>query len=154
MTKALLLVTMVWAGTLSGGGLAAGAPDSLSQWAALSRTATAITGDIQLDDSKVVFANGVTIGLRLVEDDAGSGTKLYQVTPGANPVLLNGNYLCGPTAVNYVLTQVSGDAPGQRELSFSVYRYPGTLTLADLPLSADAPPDRSLCAIYHYVSAA
>ena len=124
--------------------------DHAIHWQALSRTASAITGDIALTDAKLRFGNGAWIGLTLLERDVSNGIALYRILDQANPPLLNGNRLCGAEPPDYLTTHVAGDASGQRELSLHVYRYAGQLKIADLPLRADGPPEQSLCAIYNY----
>jgi hypothetical protein len=120
-------------------------------WAPLSTTATAITGQIELADQRLTFANGAYLPLALLEHDAQSGLSLYQVTSPDNPVLLNGNLLCGQKPVDYLTVQVTDAAAGQSDMQLTAYYYPQQLRLSQLPLQDQDDPYRSMCALYTYV---
>lgn len=125
-------------------------PTTPQTWQAMSRTATGITGDIIVTRDDIVFKNGASIQIKAVDQNFETGTTLYQVTSKNNPVLLNGNLLCGEAPVNYLTLQRS--EPGQAaDLSMTVYYYPETLRLRDLPLSDQSDTTRSMCAIYNYI---
>jgi hypothetical protein len=117
------------------------------RWLAMSRTATAITGDIALDNHTIVFQNGAQIQIKAIENRSADGLTLYRVLSRTNPELLNGNTLCASEPVDYLTVQMSS-----REMSLTVYRYPDELVLAQLPLPTTASPERSLCAIYNYTA--
>jgi len=118
-----------------------------TRWLAMSRTATAITGDIDLNNHAIVFQNGAQIQIKAIEKRPTDGLTLYRVLSRTNPELLNGNTLCASEPVDYLTVQLSS-----REMSLTVYRYPDELVLAQLPLPTTASPERSLCAIYNYTA--
>lgn len=118
----------------------------------MSRTATAITGDITLTDTRLTFSNQAFISLEPIEQDPETGQTLFKVTSGDNPELLNGNLLCGQNPVDYLVVQTSQASPGQSEMQLTAYYYPDKLRLSDLPLGGDD-LERTLCALYTYVSA-
>lgn len=73
-----------------------------AHWTATSRTATAITGNITTCPGTLTFGNGKKLKLQYVGDRKGSwafggadSAKIYSVSPPSDPVLLNGNTLCG-----------------------------------------------------------
>jgi hypothetical protein len=89
---------------------AAGIPE---RWSASSHTATAITGDVQFSPSQITFENGKALPLTLFEkassfkDDIEGGVMadIYKVVTPADPILLNGNRLCGgakPLPVTFI----------------------------------------------------
>ena len=113
------------------------------RWTATSRTATAITGDIDLSPTKLVAA-GKTFPLTVAADVGAFGTsagpkpaRVMRVTREVNPVLLRGNTLCSPAA-RWIALYRSDAGKG--------------LTLA--VFSGQAQPhgedDPSLCATYYY----
>ena len=122
-----------------------------TQWQALSRTASGITGDITLTDTELKFANKASISISPVEHDADTGQTLFRVTSKTNPELLNGNLLCGSQPVDYLVVQISGDVPGQSEMQLMAYYYPEQLQLKDLPLKDKDDIKRQMCALYTYV---
>jgi uncharacterized protein YecT (DUF1311 family) len=68
-------------------------------WTATSTTSTAITGDIVTSDDRIAFAGGAELGLQSVGSDR---PGIYRVDPPANPVLENGNRLCGDDAPTFI----------------------------------------------------
>ncbi|AWB33171.1 hypothetical protein [Orrella marina] len=122
-----------------------------SNWVALSTTAMAITGDIRLSDNELQFSNGVSIYLDLLEHEPQTGQTLFGLKDRANPVLLNGNLLCGQKPVDYLVIQVSDGLSGQPDMQMMAYYYPGHLHLAQLPLKDQNDPERMMCALYTYV---
>jgi hypothetical protein len=71
-------------------------------WAALSKTAQSITGDVTFTPQRITFQNGQSLPLVLVgavpgfqEMGATVTVTLYRVTAPADPKLLRGNRLCG-----------------------------------------------------------
>ena len=128
--------TLLAAAFLVSGSAASYAQDDV--WKASSTTATAVTGDITLGTDRIVFANGESIRLVPVEGRRG----VFKVDPPANPVLMNGNRLCGEEDVRYVvLAQGSNDS-----LFMKVFEGP------DVPLEAvaDPNPQQGTCATYSF----
>lgn len=125
-------------------------------WQPLSRTATGITGQITLEDTKITFGNQASMSLALLEHDEQTGQTLFRVTSRDNPALLNGNLLCGQAPVDFLVVQIDQAQPGQSEMQLTAYYYPDTLRLSDLPLGGALGSNdlaRTLCALYTYVSA-
>lgn len=128
--------TLLAAVLLVSGSAASHAQDDV--WKASSNTATAVTGDITLGTDRIVFANGENITLVPVEGRRG----VCKVDPPANPVLMNGNRLCGEQDVTYVvLAQGSNDS-----LFMKVFEG------ADAPMEAvaDPEPQKGTCATYNF----
>lgn len=82
--------------------MAASARSGVERWSAASKTATAITGDIQLSPTRLIMANGAMLPLAVDSDPKAFGTssgpqaaRILKVTKPADPKLLNGNTLCG-----------------------------------------------------------
>lgn len=75
---------------------------------AISNTAMAITGDIEFDDFEIVFENGEKlvfdelVGDTFMVSGEEVGASVYSVRDPADPVLNNGNRLCGNGDVTYV----------------------------------------------------
>ncbi len=112
-------------------------------WSATSRTATAITGDIDLSPTKLVAA-GKTFPLAIAADVAAFGTsggpkpaRIMRVTREANPVLLRGNTLCSPAA-RWIALYRSDAGKGLTLAVFSGQSQP------------QVEDDPSLCATYYY----
>lgn len=108
---------------------------------ASSSTAVSITGDIQMDDFSITFANGETLEFsELVADHFSVNGKtvpasLYRVSEPADPVLENDNQLCGSGDVTYIATW------GNDPLVTNLAVFTG----------GDAPADSSeMCASYVY----
>jgi hypothetical protein len=94
-------------------------------WAATSKTAIAITGDIVVDDYSITFANGKSLAIEPYEagrvwDWSGSGKNVagdvFTADSSANPKLLNGNKLCATSVTHVVIW-----SPGEGELGINVY---------------------------------
>lgn len=108
---------------------------------ASSTTAESITGDIQMDDFSITFANGETLNFsalvadHLNVDGERTPGSLYRVAEPADPELENGNQLCGSGDVTYIATW--GDDP--RVMTLAVF-------------TGDNPPSdtSSMCASYVY----
>jgi len=126
------------------------APTTPETWQAMSRTATGITGDITVTPDKLVFGNGASLNIALVDQNDDGTLRLYQVTSKTNPVLLNGNLLCGRAPINYLTLEKVGNSR-RADLSMTIYYYPGELRLADLSLQDQSDTTRTPCAIYNYV---
>ena len=112
-------------------------------WIAVSKTATAITGDIVLDEYSLTFANGESLDLEPYEQDrvgdwSGSGNEtegyVYKIDPPADPELNNGNTLCG-APVSWLVIR----SPGKGELVVNAYSGEETPTGTD-----------GLCASYSF----
>jgi hypothetical protein len=127
------------------------AAEGVEKWIATSTTATSITGNITFTPTKIQFQNGQSLALTTVgrvADFKAEGEKVaamvYRVTPPADPVLKNGNRLCGGAGhgqpVTFVVTwspePLPGDKPPRSMAAFS---------------GKDAPhSDEGVCGIYNY----
>jgi hypothetical protein len=112
-------------------------------WAATSKTAIAITGDIVVDDYSITFANGKSLAIEPYEagrvwDWSGSGKNVagdvFTADSSANPKLLNGNKLCATSVTHVVIW-----SPGEGELGINSYSG------SKAPAGTDG-----LCASYFY----
>lgn len=136
MTRLPLLLA---AAMLSGLPTAAAADD----YAAVSTTAMAVTGDIGFDDFAITFANGKSLQFaelvadHFTVDGQDRPASVYSVAKPADPKLENGNRLCGSGPVTYVAAWgVDGDDLG---------------TVVAVFTGKDAPEsDASMCASYTY----
>jgi hypothetical protein len=80
-------------------------------WQAGSQNAMSSTGDITTNPTAILFSNGTQLPVRIAKDgvpgkwgfsdETGIASILEVTQPGANPVLLEGNTLCG-APVKYV----------------------------------------------------
>jgi hypothetical protein len=83
-------------------------------WAAASKNADAITGDVTFDPSQIVFANRISFPIRFLKkipgltwmpgEHAAEPAELYKVSDPHDPVILNRNRICGgrhTSAVTY-----------------------------------------------------
>ena len=119
--------------------LADASPALADTYAAISNTAMSITGDIEFDDFGITFENGKQITFdELVGDTFVVGGEtvngsVYSLSEAKDPVLLNGNRLCGEP-VTYVASW--GDADTTTVAVFSTQ---------DVPQS-----DAEMCASYTY----
>ncbi len=115
------------------------------RWEAMSHTATAITGDIRLSPHRLKTARAalplaVARDLPAFKAEGGRlvGARVLRVTRPADPVLLNGNRLCGTAPVHWL----------------AVWRDDGGKTLSMAVFSGDALPtgldDPGLCGTYGY----
>jgi hypothetical protein len=122
--------------------LAAAAPASADELAAVSNTAMAITGDISFDDFEIVFENGEKlafdelVGGMFVVDGEAVNASVYSISEPADPVLLNGNRLCGSGDVTYVA------AWGDEDPALTIV---AAFTTQDVPQSS-----ADMCASYTY----
>ncbi len=121
------------------------APASAS-WNAMSTTAISITGDIRISAEEIRFENGAT--LRLATTDR---PGVMRVAKPANPVLKNGNVLCGrepPTFVVFGREERTESLDGSSMLYFKIYNG------KEIPPSSDAigmeSKGRGFCALYNY----
>lgn len=86
---------------LPGGALA-------DQLLGISNTAMAITGDVEFSDYGLVFADGQELvfdellGDTFIVDGEEVYGSVFSILEPANPVLLNGNTLCGDSPVTYL----------------------------------------------------
>jgi hypothetical protein len=119
------------------------AAPATERWTATSRTATAITGDIDLSPTKLVAA-GKTFPLTVAADVAAFGTsagpksaRIMRVTREVNPVLLRGNTLCSPAA-RWIALYRSDAGKGLTLAVFSSQTQP------------QGESDAGLCATYYY----
>lgn len=115
------------------------APALADTYAAISNTAMAITGDIEFDDFGITFENGKQIVFdELIGDSFVVGgetvnASVYSVAEPSDPVLNNGNRLCG-APVTYVASW--GDASSTTVAVFSTESAPES--------------DAEMCASYTY----
>lgn len=116
-------------------------PSLADDMVALSTTATAITGDISFDDFEIVFENGERIEFEdliadhFTVDGKDVPASVYSVKAPGNPVLLNGNRLCGESPVTYLASWLDGD-----------------VTMVAVFETTEAPTrNDSMCALYTYV---
>lgn len=108
-------------------------------YTAVSNTAMAITGDIELDETGITFENGAQItfeervGDTLEVNGKQVDASVFSVAEPSDPVLLNGNRLCG-APVTYVASWGSNG-----------------LTTVAVFSTQDAPgSDADMCASYSY----
>lgn len=131
MTKARLLALAL--------SVTIASPALADTYAAISNTAMAITGDIEFDDFGITFENGEQItfneliGDTFVVDGKTVNGSVYSIAEPKDPVLLNGNRLCGQP-VTYVASW--GDADTTTVAVFST---------DDVPTS-----NAEMCASYSY----
>ncbi|MFD0986047.1 hypothetical protein [Methyloligella solikamskensis] len=121
---------------------AAAPAQAAEEWEAVSTTAMSITGDITVEDEKITFKNGESLGLRPVGDDE---PGVFVVTPEANPTLLNGNKLCGnqpPTFLVFGRPKADGD---DETLYLKVF------DTNDVPPASDEMDQPGICASYTYM---
>lgn len=114
-------------------------------WTAYSSISMAITGDITTTPTEIVFGNGETLSVEVVQGNAtgqwGFSTEIGQatvlrVTKPLNPALIEGNTLCGPQP-----TFLSLYVEPQGGLTLTVY---SGSTVPESSQSDD------VCAIYGY----
>jgi hypothetical protein len=110
-------------------------------YAAISNTAMSITGDIEFDDFSIVFANGEElafaelVGDSFVVDGRRVPASVFSIETPADPVLENGNRLCGMGDVTYLASWA-----GMDDLTVVA-----VFTTQDVPTSSD-----EMCASYTY----
>ncbi|SFT85669.1 hypothetical protein [Mesorhizobium sp. YR577] len=109
-------------------------------YVAVSNTAMSVTGDIQFDDFSITFENGKTLSFSglvsdtFVVDGEEIPASVYQVSRPGDPVLENGNRLCGSGAVTYIANWDDGgrsliavftgdEAPSSNEEMCASYTY-------------------------------
>jgi hypothetical protein len=118
----------------------------VEHWAAMSKTAVSITGDIAIDGDRVTFADGKSIVLQPYEmarngDWAASGEEVagdvFKIQPPSDLRLKRGKRFCAAPATYVVLWTY-----GEGELTLNVYSG------AAAPLGI--PDADSLCATYSY----
>lgn len=117
-------------------------------WIATSTTAMAITGDILVEDGRIVFQNGAALELEALGPDR---PGLYRVSPSQNPVLLNGNRLCGdkpPAFVALAHSETSDSLAKSQNLYLKVFdgAKPPPAAVAK-GMDTDSP---GLCALLNY----
>lgn len=121
--------------------LAIASPALADTYAAVSNTAMAITGDIEFDDFGITFENGEQIvfdelvGNTFVVDGETVNGSVYSLSEAKDPVLLNGNRLCGEP-VTYVASWGTSDGSGTIVAVFSTQNVPES--------------DAEMCASYTY----
>ncbi|WP_156878420.1 hypothetical protein [Roseomonas gilardii] len=122
------------------------------QWQAISNTAASITGDITVTPDRITFAGGHALILsqptalpRFRAEGSPVAATRYRVASPADPILLNGNRLCGgrtPVPVTYIVLwtprKFAGDTAPRSLAAFS-----GTTP----PTGTDSP---GLCGTFRY----
>jgi len=111
------------------------------RYRAFSSAAESITGDIEMDDFSITFANGESLkfaallGDHFIVDGERVNASVYSVEDPSDPELENGNRLCGAGDVTYLASWSGGD---------------GLTTVA--VFTGDEPPESSadMCASYTY----
>lgn len=81
-------------------------PEMQGRWPAYGTTSLAITGDITLTKSEIIFQTGQRLRLSFITTQVGvSGffdqklpARIFRIRKPADPMILNGNRLCGGTA--------------------------------------------------------
>jgi hypothetical protein len=111
-----------------------------------STTSLSITGNIRVSPTSITFQNGKslaiqdagTVTVKAITGDATQG-QLYRVMSQSNPVLLQGNYLCGREVPKWIVIlktkRIGGDVD------------PRSLMVYD---TSQKPPAGSNCAVYTY----
>lgn len=103
------------------------------QWQAISNTAASITGDITVTPDRITFAGGHALTLsqptalpRFRAEGSPAAATRYRVANPADPILLNGNRLCGgrtPAPVTYIVLwtprKLAGDTAPRSLAAFS-----------------------------------
>ena len=122
------------------------APHAAERLSALSKTAMSITGDIQFSPTRIVFANKVALKLARLATavpfksyfDDGVAADLFQILTPHDPLLLNGNRLCGSgKPLSFLLVWRSKTAPADWTIA------PSTAETAPLDASG-------ICGTYSY----
>ncbi|PWV99119.1 hypothetical protein DFR52_104411 [Hoeflea marina] len=128
---------------LAGTAVGLASPAFADSLVAVSSTAMAITGDIELDDFGIVFENGESlvfdelVGDTFMVGGEQVGASVYSVRTPSDPELNQGNRLCGQGDVTYVAAW--GDASD------------ASLTIVAVFDTQDVPDgDDAMCASYTY----
>ncbi|UPA23292.1 hypothetical protein [Shinella oryzae] len=116
-------------------------PAFAETYAAVSNTAVSITGDIELDETGITFENGEQLTFeeqmadRFTVDGQSVEAHVFSLAEARDPVLLNGNTLCG-APVTYVASWETSDGSGTVLAVFSTPQPPES--------------DADMCASYTY----
>lgn len=116
-------------------------PAFADTYAAVSNTAISVTGDIELDETGITFENGeqVTFAARVADRLTVDGKTVeafvFSLAEPRDPVLLNGNRLCG-APVTYAASWETDDGSGTVLAVFSTPQAPRS--------------DAEMCASYIY----
>ncbi len=116
-------------------------PAFADTYAAVSNTAMSITGDIELDETGITFENGEQLTFdeqvadRLTVDGQPVEAHVFRLAQARDPVLLNGNRLCG-APVTYAASWETSDGDGTVLAVFSTPEPPKS--------------DADMCASYTY----
>ncbi len=112
LSRFVIVMSVCIAGAIGIGG---SSPVRADAYTAYSNTASSITGDISMDDFSISFANGESLDFSdLVSDHFRIDghrvpASVYRVQNPADPVLENGNRLCGSGKVSYIATWGAGE---------------------------------------------
>jgi hypothetical protein len=139
LSLCLVTVSIMFVGTPT----SAASPE---RWIAYSKTAVAITGNVTYSRQSIKFANGKTLALtapkKVTVENDGEPVKATFYRVNGNPVLKNGNRLCGKRA-----TFIAVFTPADTD-SGKASRWMAVFSGSKAPSSIN---DDSLCAIYTYV---
>ncbi len=113
---------------------------SAQHWIADSNTAMAITGDVTFTPTRIAFQNGRALPIR--RESRGT-YETYRVLSRSNPVLQNGNTVCGPSAPSYLTVRYGHDRSSTETAVYVVF-YTG----AKPPHRFEDPSN--LCATFTY----
>jgi hypothetical protein len=113
---------MIWRGAFLVALLASSPAGAAEHWTAYSKTAESITGNVTFSPDRITFGNGKSLPLAVAGTVAGFETlgrrgqsTRFRVTSPDDPVLLNGNRLCGgrtPVPVTFIIvTQLPPQPP-------------------------------------------
>jgi len=119
-----------------------------NDWTATSTAASGVTGDLSIQDNRIVFSNGASIAISPVGPDR---PEIYRVDPPANPQLRNGNRLCGVNAPTFV---VLGRNENSLDLAQSDSLYLKIYDGSEIPPASASvgptPNGQGLCAVLNY----
>jgi hypothetical protein len=115
-------------------------------WSAMSTTAISITGDIRISEKEIRFENGAKLQLAATDHPG-----VFRVAKPVNPVLKNGNVLCGREPPTFV---VFGRDENAENLDRSSALYLKIYNGKETPPASDAigmgHKGSGSCALYNY----
>ena len=100
MARLCLAVVSLWLGLACNS--MAKSVNTIEHWSASSTTAISITGNLRFEPKQITFYGGAKLALNAVgqsgkfkDGNDSVDAKIYKVSGPADPLLLNGNHLCG-----------------------------------------------------------